>query len=142
MDANEYPRTRGDRWQDHATCAIEKIPLAVFYPPPGDNRGADAAKAICARCPVRHDCLDDEMGTDHPFGLMYGVRGGLTVTERRNLRARRNGGPRRPPTPAKCGEDAGYQKHRRLQEDPCPACLQAHRLESAKWRDSRRGVAS
>ncbi|MBW4717413.1 WhiB family transcriptional regulator [Saccharothrix obliqua] len=38
------------------------------------------AKAICAGCPIRVECLEEELafGTDN----QYGVRGGLTAKER------------------------------------------------------------
>jgi len=141
MDANEYPRTRGDRWQDHATCAVEKIPLAVFYPPPGAIN--KEARAACQRCPVRHECLEDDLSTYHPYGIFSGFRAGLTANERQKLRAKRgNRTNRASPTPAACGNDGGYKRHRRLGEDVCDACREAHRIVNAKWRDARRGVAS
>lgn len=42
------------------------------------------AKAVCARCPVREACLGFALST----GQNYGIWGGLTAGERRNLRCR------------------------------------------------------
>lgn len=38
-------------------------------------------------------------------------------------------------TPSKCGTEAGYQRHRRKDEEPCVGCLVAHR----EGNDRRRG---
>jgi WhiB family redox-sensing transcriptional regulator len=59
----------------------------VFFPEPGAN--ATPARRICATCPVRTDCLRDAL--EHR-DIAFGVRGGLTPTQRRALlhdRARR-----------------------------------------------------
>jgi WhiB family redox-sensing transcriptional regulator len=39
------------------------------------------AKAVCARCPVREECLDYALRVREPLGIW----GGLTDTERRAL---------------------------------------------------------
>lgn len=41
-------------------------------------------------------------------------------------------------TPARCGTDSGYQRHKRHKEPPCPACKTAH----AAARYSRRAKRS
>lgn len=51
----------------------------LFWPVPGDTAGVAAAKAVCARCPVRAGCLE--------FALAWGdtedgIYGGLTGAER------------------------------------------------------------
>jgi WhiB family redox-sensing transcriptional regulator len=53
---------------------------AIFFP----TRGAplDEARAVCARCPVRADCLDYAMET----GQKFGIWGGLSERERRARR--------------------------------------------------------
>ena len=48
---------------------------------------AAQAIAVCARCPVRPDCL--EISLRHAFGIgAHGVWGGLVEEERRSLRRR------------------------------------------------------
>jgi WhiB family redox-sensing transcriptional regulator len=75
-----------DDWRHRAACRDEDPEL--FFPVsdvgPG-ARQADQAKAVCARCPVRAECL--EYALDN--GLDHGVFGGTTETERRELRRRR-----------------------------------------------------
>ena len=54
------------------------------------------ARAICAGCPVRQECLDAAMKeeiylcNDHPMQMQHrhGVRGGLTPSERAALAGR------------------------------------------------------
>lgn len=72
-------------WMADAACRT-LTPQQVdrwFFP----NRGESVrpAKAICADCPVRQQCLDYAM--DRPE--RYGIWGGLSERERRQLRAQR-----------------------------------------------------
>jgi WhiB family redox-sensing transcriptional regulator len=52
----------------------------VFFPAVGAN--ANAARRICAACPVRTDCLTDALNSRD---IAFGMRGGLTPTQRRAL---------------------------------------------------------
>jgi WhiB family transcriptional regulator, redox-sensing transcriptional regulator len=65
--------------------------VAMFFPDKGDAAGEQAAKAVCDRCIVRAECLRWAMETREP----YGVLGGLTEAERRQLRRRRTARDRR-----------------------------------------------
>jgi WhiB family transcriptional regulator, redox-sensing transcriptional regulator len=71
-----------DDWRDRAACRDADPEL--FFPitdmGPGE-RQATEAKAVCARCPVRTDCLDYAVNA----GLDHGVFGGTTERERRTL---------------------------------------------------------
>jgi WhiB family redox-sensing transcriptional regulator len=49
---------------------------------PARERREKRAKAVCARCPVRAECLADAEDTREA----YGIRGGLTEAERRAIR--------------------------------------------------------
>ncbi|NIR37006.1 MAG: WhiB family transcriptional regulator, partial [Actinobacteria bacterium] len=49
------------------------------------ERRENKAKAICQVCPVQVDCLEFAMEIREP----YGIWGGLTETERRQVAARR-----------------------------------------------------
>ena len=70
-------------WQWRAACRGEDATL--FFPPNhAENREERAvrerrAKTICARCPVRIDCLEYALRTRE----QHGIWGGLTETERR-----------------------------------------------------------
>jgi WhiB family redox-sensing transcriptional regulator len=79
-------------WQWRAACRGEDA--ALFFPPAREE-GRDErlirerqAKAICATCPVRVECLEYALRTREP----YGIWGGLNEAERRYvLRERRRG---------------------------------------------------
>jgi hypothetical protein len=43
-------------WMDHGACVGANA--ALFFPPRGTTAPIKEAKAICADCPVRHDCLE------------------------------------------------------------------------------------
>jgi WhiB family redox-sensing transcriptional regulator len=70
-------------WRHRAACRDNDPEL--FFPVsdmgPG-ARQAERAKAVCARCPVRAQCL--EYALDN--GLDHGIYGGTTESERRTLR--------------------------------------------------------
>lgn len=69
-------------FRDFAACRTEDPEL--FFPisdmGPGARQVAEA-KAVCARCPVRTDCLDYAIDA----GLDHGIFGGQTERERRAL---------------------------------------------------------
>jgi WhiB family redox-sensing transcriptional regulator len=67
----------------HAACGEENLEL--FYPEPGDRAAEQAAKAICAACPVREACLDMALAS----GDQHAVLGGTTPAERIPLRRQR-----------------------------------------------------
>lgn len=64
-------------WHSLAAC-LGSDP-SLWFPQAGES--ADEAKAICTTCPVRDDCLNDAMNNRD----MHGIRGGLSVRERRRL---------------------------------------------------------
>jgi WhiB family redox-sensing transcriptional regulator len=72
-----------DDWRLRAACKDQDPEL--FFPVsekgPG-ARQAHRATAVCARCPVRSECL--EYALDN--GLDHGIFGGTTESERRTLR--------------------------------------------------------
>lgn len=73
-------------WKAKASCAGADRDL--FFPGRGENDRINAAKAICASCPVRVECLDFALANRELFGIW----GGTTEKERRRLRARRQPG--------------------------------------------------
>ncbi len=58
-----------------------------FHPAPDDLRGIEAARNVCARCPVRLDCLALALATPNARGIW----GGLTQLERAAHRSLRPG---------------------------------------------------
>ncbi|MDQ1425349.1 MAG: WhiB family transcriptional regulator, redox-sensing transcriptional regulator [Acidimicrobiaceae bacterium] len=74
-----------ETWQLRAAC---RGPAARFFFPPTRSERKDEkvdreerAKAICAECAVRADCLDYALRIREP----HGIWGGLTEVERRDL---------------------------------------------------------
>ena len=73
-------------WQQRGSCRTG--PGSDFYPPMHTERKHERlarerrAKAVCAACPVRDECLDHAVAYDE----RYGIWGGLNQDERRNLR--------------------------------------------------------
>ncbi|MFQ5948450.1 MAG: WhiB family transcriptional regulator, partial [Acidimicrobiia bacterium] len=76
-------------WQLQALCRGNHSYL--FFPPSTVERKEERerreqkAKAICAVCPVKPECLEFAVQIREP----YGIWGGLTENERRQLIARR-----------------------------------------------------
>ena len=80
-------------WHDEAACLTAPDPEIFF--PAGTTGGAAgqivAAKAVCAQCPVRTQCLEFALTSRQDFG----VWGGLTEEERRPRRRSRQRAARR-----------------------------------------------
>jgi WhiB family transcriptional regulator, redox-sensing transcriptional regulator len=76
------------RWAERALCA-QADPGAWF--PGKSQRGlTQLAKRICARCPVRAQCLEYALsGADTWGGIATGIWGGTTPRQRDRLRQQR-----------------------------------------------------
>ena len=109
-------------WAARAACA--RTSPELFFPERGGS--AREAKAVCMTCPVRHDCLEYALR----WHIAYGVWGGLSYRQRRQLPAR----PYPPRVPPPHGTEAGYHAGCR-----CDECSWAHRQAGAEYqRQSRR----
>ena len=77
-------------WRTRAACL--SVDPELFFPTADKGHAyleqVAAAKAVCARCPVRSECLDEAVKR-----IPYGIAGGLTPEERRH------GGAREPLNP-------------------------------------------
>lgn len=76
-------------WQDRAACA--GATMLLFFGPDGETQAEQVAreteaKAVCASCPVRADCLAYALR----HSVRYGIWGGLNRRER-SLERRRGG---------------------------------------------------
>ncbi len=119
-------------YRDHAACVGE--PVELFFPTHGDYVTAAKAKLVCERCPVREECLADNLDE------VAGIYGGTTGKERRKVRAERArvSGYRRPqnvPQPINHGTEGGASTHIRRGEVPCGSCREA---ATAAKRERRR----
>ena len=80
-----------DAWQVKAACRGPQS--AVFYPPNQFERKDEKleretrAKAICATCSVKRDCLEYAVTIREP----HGIWGGLNELERKQLLTQRAG---------------------------------------------------
>jgi hypothetical protein len=80
--------TESTTWMADAACA--QVDPELFFPETDDQSAyaaqASAAKAVCARCPVRSACL--AWATEH---LTHGIAGGLDADRRRGMRRAQKG---------------------------------------------------
>lgn len=69
-------------WRTRAAC--RGVDINIFYPPEDDDQCySKEAIALCARCPVRDECLMNALsGADGTNKLSYGYWGGTTPEER------------------------------------------------------------
>lgn len=89
LDDLGFTARRDEGWRGRAACAGSDPEL--FYPEgagPVVREQIEAAKRICAGCPVRELCLAEVMGSEDP-GLRWGVVGGLSAAERAQMFAAR-----------------------------------------------------
>lgn len=70
-------------WMDDGACAGADPDL--FFPLRGDNDAVAAAKAVCATCQVRVECLEYALENSERFGIW----GGTAEKERRRIRSLR-----------------------------------------------------
>ena len=74
------------RWWEHAACKGMPTDLFIFeFAEPQINKKIKEAKAVCAGCPVRQDCLEEALQYSTTRQECIGVWGGLTWKERQKL---------------------------------------------------------
>jgi WhiB family redox-sensing transcriptional regulator len=104
-----------EEWTDAALCA--EVGGDAWFPEQGML--PTYAKSICAQCPVRLDCLAYALRTRQA----YGVWGGLTERERRDLKPdfpREVGNTR-------CSNGHEYARFGRRDDGSCAECVRARR---------------
>jgi WhiB family redox-sensing transcriptional regulator len=79
--SRNVPEPPDTPWMDYANCL--GVDPDLFFP----ERGASAsdAKAVCAACQVREQCLAYALDTVQKFGIW----GGMSERERRRVRRQR-----------------------------------------------------
>jgi WhiB family redox-sensing transcriptional regulator len=77
--------TAADWWQQ-AACRDGDPDLFAYDPTTDPPATADAAKRVCAGCPVSGDCLGFALGTMRASQDLTGIYGGLTPAERATRR--------------------------------------------------------
>lgn len=122
-------------WRRNAACAGRDPEL--FFPLPQQQNMIKRAKNICARCPVRRQCLEFAIETRSDHGIF----GATLPEERRTIRYFGSNpvdmylGMRE-----SCGSFAGYKQHERYSEPKCPSCVNAERVYRQGLRDRRRAA--
>jgi len=82
-EISRLPKPIADLWQWQYSGACQSLPTEMFFHPDGErgprrrNR-ENAAKTICASCPVIQQCREHALSVQEP----YGIWGGLTEDER------------------------------------------------------------
>ena len=71
-------------WMAHKACTADQADL--FFPARGEMDKVEQAKAICATCPVKAECLDYAV-RNHEH---HGIWGGTSGRDRREARRRQN----------------------------------------------------
>jgi WhiB family redox-sensing transcriptional regulator len=83
MTAQAQPRPIASDWEWQESAACRELPTEMFFYTDGErgprrkNR-ENAAKAICASCPVLQECRKQALTLSEP----YGIWGGLTEEDR------------------------------------------------------------
>lgn len=75
-------------WRDDAAC--KDAPIELFFPKRGGS--GQAAREMCARCPVRSECLDFILslpGRSDEYGIWAGMNPRERALERVNRRRRK-----------------------------------------------------
>lgn len=119
-------------WRDESSC--KGMPAAIFFVERGESDRP--AKAICATCPVKQQCLDFALES----GEQHGVWGGTSERQRRRMRAKLPGFRAVKPV-AECGTQAGAYRHYARHEPCCDACREARRDADRRRRYGTRAIA-
>lgn len=82
-ETSRLPYTQSEAWDWQQEAACRGMDTELFFHPEGERGGtrrrrAEAAKAICATCPVIEQCREAAIAAREP----YGVWGGMTEEER------------------------------------------------------------
>jgi len=81
--ASASPRSDRPAWHDDARCRTAPPNLNWFAETP---TGVEAARRVCATCPVRQDCTEWSLVQG---ASLKGVWGGLTPRDRQQMRVAR-----------------------------------------------------
>jgi len=77
-------------WMLDAACRADGVDVDWFFVDPRhDPATARLAKQVCAKCPVKGQCLEYALAGVSSSFYDYGCWGGTTPSERDRIRARR-----------------------------------------------------
>lgn len=89
-DVRHLPGPVSDVWEWQLHGACRGLDTEIFFHPDGERGPArsgreEAAKAVCASCPVRAECAAHALRAREP----YGIWGGLSEADREEILAGR-----------------------------------------------------
>jgi len=138
-------------WAEHARC--RGMNPDIFHPLREERHGEPSnsetahAKAICADCQVRTECLNYALDNYEKVGVWGGTSGRerRQIWRKRAATARRNNTPTTrapkpipPARPDQCGTLTGYRNHHARNETPCEPCRNANAAYLRDWRQRER----
>lgn len=82
-EISRLPRPIAALWEWQNSGACRTLPTEMFFHPDGErgpsrHKRENAAKVVCASCPVVQQCREHALSVQEP----YGIWGGLTEDER------------------------------------------------------------
>ena len=138
-------------WQNAANCRGEDVVL--FFGPDGERQPERdvrerKAKAICAQCPVRSECLEYALSRPEKYGTWGSLNEDERVSERRR-RQRRGVLYEEEPAPAEADDKrcrdcktvkpaADFHKDRRSDDGLNPYCKPCTNAQKRLFRDHKR----
>ena len=132
----EHPRPLVGDWRARAACRGRSD---VFFP--AEGRPGQAARDVCAGCPVLEECREWAIVNVSDVDVVAGsVFAGVSARTIKRWRLQRKGAAGLPAV--NHGTYGGYFAHRRRGESPCEACREAYNAYKRANRPSRRAVAS
>lgn len=72
-------------WEESASCK-ETPNHDIFFPLRENDTDIPRAKAVCASCPVRQECLEQGLVARVGYDYVQGIWGGTTEQERARIR--------------------------------------------------------
>lgn len=89
-DTSRLPAPVAELWEWQLQGSCRRADATLFFHPEGERGPArlareQAAKAICAACPVIRECARHALAAREP----YGIWGGLSETDRDEVRLHR-----------------------------------------------------
>lgn len=73
-------------WMDAASCRAEGVDPDWFFGDRNDHASRARAKAVCATCPVKAECLQFALSAPSSSFYDFGIWAGTTAGERELIR--------------------------------------------------------
>lgn len=104
--------------------SCSEVDPELFFPLGTQRIQFEDAATVCWYCPVKDACLEGARARREPWGVWGGV----------NFEVDPNAEPFDPTSSEFCGTPAGYSRHRKRDQEVCPACKAARTEHDRKAR--------